>query len=93
MYAITFDLSITQVEKHYRKKSYQKAHAEVTEFLAQHGFERYQNGLYVAAGDVSVAQVVMSVNELGQKHEWFGKAAQNVRLLEINQNVDLSVAL
>ena len=94
MYAIAFDLKVSDLETYYPGNSYQNAYEEVGKFLQAKGFTRQQESVYFGDIDkIDAVKCVMAVNALSQQLPWFKQCVTDIRMLRIEDNNDLTPAL
>ena len=76
MYAISFDLSVSDLKIHYGEL-YNNAYYEVKQVLVRNGFEWIHGSTYLsAAGDMS--NLVKAIMDL-KKVDWFCKSVRDIR--------------
>ena len=94
MYAIAFDLKVSDLETYYPGNSYQNAYGEVGKFLQAKGFTRQQGSVYFGDIDkIYAVKCVMAVNALSQQLPWFKQCVTDIRMLRIEDDNDLTPAL
>ncbi|NIZ40927.1 hypothetical protein PVA45_05360 [Entomospira entomophila] len=93
MYAITFDLEISDLERLYPGNSYHNAYAEIKNFLATHGFKRQQGSVYFGDDGIDAVKTVMAVNKMSAQFPWLKGSVSDIRMLRIEENNDLAPAL
>ena len=93
MYAITFDLSIAQLEQHYPNKSYQNACGDIEKFLSFYGFARQRGSVYFGNENTDAVKTVIAVTAMSAEFDWLKKCVTDIRMLRIEENNDLSIAL
>jgi len=94
MYAIAFDLKVSDLETYYPGNSYNNAYGEIKKFLEAKGFNRQQGSVYFGDTDkIDAVKCVMAVNALSQQFPWFKQCVTDVRMLRIEDNNDLTPAL
>lgn len=76
MYAIAFDMVISDLQKYYGEP-YNKAYYEIKELLKKNGFEWVQGSTYMTMND-DLTALVKTVMELS-KIEWFKKSVRDLR--------------
>jgi virulence-associated protein VapD len=93
MYAIAFDLKVSDLEIHYGKP-YNNAYGDIKKFLISKGFSNQQGSVYFGDAElVDAVKCVMAVSELSQKYPWFKDCVTDIRMLRIEDNNDLTPAL
>ena len=93
MYAITFDFDMEVLEKLHHNASRCDAYADVRRFLEDNGFENKQGAVYLAVGDISAVECVATVQDLSDEFDWFTPSLRDIRMLRIEKNNDLMIAL
>jgi virulence-associated protein VapD len=94
MYAIAFDLKISDLEQHYPGNSYNNAYGDIAKFLLTKGFSRRQGSVYFGdEGQVDAVKCVMAVNALSNSLPWLKLCVSDIRMLRIEDNNDLTPAL
>ena len=76
MYALSFDMVVSLLEKHYGKP-YNNAYYEIKELLRKDGFEWVQGSTYMTR-DNNLGSLVKAVMDLSKK-EWFKKSVRDIR--------------
>jgi len=93
MYAIAFDLNQEQLGKHYPGKAPNYCYEVVAKFLKKYGFERQQGSVYFGDQTVTAVSCVVAVQELTKEQEWFRYCVTDIRMLRIEENNDLGLAI
>ena len=94
MYAIAFDLRVSDLETHYTGNSYNNAYGDIKKFLEMKGFSRQQGSVYFGDVDkIDAVKCVMAVNALSNYFPWFKQCVTDIRMLRIEENNDLYPAL
>jgi len=94
MYAIAFDLKVSDLAIHYSGNSYNNAYGDIQKFLATKGFSRQQGSVYFGDVDkIDAVKCVMAVNALSNQYPWFKQCVTDIRMLRIEENNDLYPAL
>lgn len=76
MFAISFDMSVSDLEEHYGKP-YNRAYFEIKELLKRNGFEWIQGSTYLTHSD-DLGNVIRAIMELS-KIGWFKKSVRDIR--------------
>lgn len=76
MFAISFDMAVSELEKHYGKP-YNRAYFEIKEVLKKNGFNWIQGSTYLSDSD-DMGNVVKSIMDLS-KIGWFKKSVRDIR--------------
>ena len=87
MYAIAFDLVVTETEKHH-PRGVSQAYTEIGAILAQHGFRRVQGSLYVT-DDENMAQLFTAIQSL-KSQAWFPPSVRDIRAFRIEHWSDFT---
>jgi virulence-associated protein VapD len=93
MYAIAFDLDTKQLQGHYPGNTHTQGYADIGRFLKAHGFGHQQGSVYFGDNTVDAVSCVLTVQELVQEHPWVRSCVKDIRMLRIEENNDLSVAI
>ena len=92
MYAITFDLVVEELMKHY-PTAYNNAYGDIGKFLNTKGFSRQQGSVYFGNEEINAVTTVVAITEMSQALPWFKQCVSDIRMLRIEENNDLTVAL
>jgi virulence-associated protein VapD len=87
MYAVAFDLVVTDTEK-YHPKGVAQAYTEIGAVLAEHGFCRVQGSLYVNDNE-NMANLFLAIQSL-RARSWFPKSVRDIRAFRIEQWSDFT---
>ncbi|HUG61676.1 MAG TPA: virulence factor [Methylomirabilota bacterium] len=93
MYAIAFDFDTEMLERLYPNPSWRNAHADVRDYLLENGFEHRQGSVYFGEPHVTAVDCVAVVQDMASEFSWFTPAIRDIRMLRIEENNDLMVAL
>lgn len=93
MYAIAFDLDTDTLKKSYHNDSWQNAYADIARFLRGEGFDRQQGSVYFGDETVDMVSCQVAIQKLTLEYDWFAPAVQDIRMLRIEDNNDLSPAI
>jgi virulence-associated protein VapD len=94
MYAIAFDLLTSEMEVRIGNPSWRNGYKEVGEILGQHGFADHKQGsLYYGHRDTKAVDCVLAVQELARQLPWFPACVRDIRMLRIEEEDDLSMAI
>lgn len=93
MYAISFDLNISSLEKYYTGNNWQNAYGDIKKFLADRGFGGQQGSVYFGNENTNAVNTVMTVNLMSKEFLWLKNCISDIRMLRIEENNDLSPAL
>ncbi|MBV1695307.1 MAG: virulence factor [Hyphomicrobiales bacterium] len=87
MFAIAFDLSIADAQRHHPRSSRQ-AYLDIEKTLAEFGFERVQWSVFAAQNE-DLANLFRAIDAL-RRLDWFGKSVKNIRAFRMEQGSDLT---
>ena len=88
MYAIAFDLIVSDLKMHYGGNNYQNAYFEVKKTLDACGFEWTQGSVYLSV-DNNLATVYKAIDAL-RKTEWFRKSVRDIRAFKVEDWSDFT---
>ena len=90
MYAVAFDLVVSETEKHH-PKGITQAYTEIASFLGEHGFSRVQGSLYVSSNE-DMANLFLAIQAL-RSRLWFPKSVRDIRAFRIEQWSDFTAVI
>ena len=93
MYAIVFDFDTEVLKDLYPNVSWNNAYYDVRTYLTSRGFEWRQCSTYFGDDTVDAVRCVRVVQKLAAKFPWFKPAIRDIRMLRIEENNDLQLAL
>ena len=93
MYAIVFDFDTETLEQLYPSKAWRNAYTDVRNYLKSRGFEWMQGSTYFGDETVDAVRCVRTVQKLSSRFPWFKPAVRDIRMLRIEENNDLRIAL
>ena len=93
MYAIVFDFDTETLEQLYPNSSWRNAYTDVRGYLTARGFEWKQDSTYFGDDTIDAVRCVRIVQRLAKKYSWFKPAIRDIRMLRIEENNDLTIAL
>jgi virulence-associated protein VapD len=93
MYAIVFDLDTQVLQATYPTASWNNAYADIRGYLTARGFEWKQGSTYFGDDTVDAVKCVTVVQKLARKFPWFTPAVRDIRMLRIEENNDLAIAI
>lgn len=94
MYAIAFDLKVSDLELHYSGNSYNNAYGDIKKYLESKGFTRQQGSVYFGDPEkIDAVRCVMAINAMSAHFPWFKQCVTDIRMLRIEENNDLTPAL
>lgn len=90
MYAIAFDLVVSDLKTYYGGNNYQNAYYEIKQTLNTCGFEWTQGSVYVSLPEKdSLAIVYKAINSLS-KIEWFRRSVRDIRAFKVEDWSDFT---
>ena len=90
MYAVAFDIIVSDTEKHH-PKGVTQAYTEIGAVLGEHGFCRVQGSLYVTDNE-DMANLFLAVQAL-RTRVWFSKSVRDIRAFRIEQWSDFTAVV
>ena len=93
MYAIVFDFETEVLKDLYPNASWNNANYDVRSYLTSRGFEWKQGSTYFGDDTIDAVRCVRVVQKLSAKFPWFKPAIRDIRMLRIEENNDLQLAL
>ena len=93
MYAIVFDFDTEVLKDLYPTPSWNNAYYDVRTYLTARGFDWKQGSTYFGDDSVDAVRCVRVVQKLAAKYPWFKPAIRDIRMLRIEENNDLQLAL
>ena len=93
MYAVVFDFDTEMLEQLYPTASWRNAYTDVRNYLTKRGFEWMQGSTYFGDDSIDAVRCVRAVQRLAKKYSWFTPSVRDIRMLRIEENNDLKIAL
>ena len=93
MYAIVFDFDTDLLKTNYPNPSWNNAYDNVKRYLTLRGFTWMQGSTYFGDDSVDAVRCVRVVQRLAKKYQWFTPSIRDIRMLRIEENNDLRIAL
>lgn len=87
MYAVAFDLVVSDTEKHH-PKGVTQAYIEIGAILANYGFQRVQGSLYINDNE-DMANLFLAIQSL-RSQPWFPQSVRDIRAFRIEQWSDFT---
>ena len=87
MFAISFDMTVSELEQHYGTP-YNRAYFEIKELLKENGFEWIQGSTYLTKSD-DLGNLVKAIMELS-KIDWFKKSVRDIRSYKVENWSDFT---
>lgn len=92
-YAIILTLDADTLSKVYTGNSIASAYTDIEEILRSYGFSHKQGSVYFGDDGVDAVRTVIAVQKLSKKYDWFAPSVQDVRMIRIEEDSDLMVAI
>ncbi|MEM1040010.1 MAG: virulence factor [Pseudomonadota bacterium] len=93
VYAIVFDLDTQILAEVYEGNSPNNAYADIRRYLTTRGFEWMQGSTYFGDETINAVNCVTTVQRMSKKFDWFSPAVRDIRMLRIEENNDMAIAL
>jgi virulence-associated protein VapD len=90
MYAVAFDLTVVDTQKHH-PKGVSQACTEIGAILGDHGFRRVQGSLCVT-DDENMANLFLAIQSL-RARAWFPMSVRNLRAFRVEQWSDFTAVV
>jgi virulence-associated protein VapD len=90
MYAVAFDLVVSDTEQHH-PKGVSAAYTEIGTVLGEYGFRRVQGSLYIN-DDEDMAQLFLAIQAL-RSRAWFPASVRDIRAFRIEQWSDFTAVV
>ena len=87
MYALSFDMVISDLKQHYGEP-YNNAYFEIKELLKKNGFDWVQGSTYMTQND-DLAALVKTIMELSEV-DWFKKSVRDLRGFKVESWSDFT---
>jgi virulence-associated protein VapD len=87
MYAVAFDLTVMETERHH-PKGVSQAYTEIGAILGAHGFRPVQGSLYVT-DDEDMANLFLAIQDL-RSRAWFPRSVRDIRAFRVEQWSDFT---
>ena len=92
-YAIAFDLDTDTLSKTYNGNNFTNAYTDIKNTLEKFGFARQQGSVYFGNDKVDAVKTVMAARKLATKYDWFRPSVCDIRMLRIEDDNDLMIAI
>jgi virulence-associated protein VapD len=93
MYAIVFDFDTEMLRQTYPNTSWNNAYSDVRNYLTSRGFEWKQGSTYFGDETIDAVRCVRVIQRLSRRYSWFKPSVRDIRMLRIEENNDLTIAL
>ena len=92
-YAIAFDLDTEMLSNTYTGNTPTNAYADIKNTLEKYGFSRQQGSVYFGNENVDAVKKVLAARKLAEKYSWFAPSVRDIRMLRIEDDNDLMIAI
>ena len=92
-YAIAFDLDTDTLSKTYNGNNFTNAYTDIKNVLEKYGFSRQRGSVYFGDEKVDAVRTVVAARKLATKYEWFKPSVRDIRMLRIEDDNDLMIAI
>lgn len=92
-YAIIITIDNDILSKVYAGNSIASAYTDIEKILRSYGFSHKQGSVYFGDEGVDAVHIVIAVQKLSKKYDWFAPSVQDVRMIRIEEENDLMVAI
>lgn len=92
MMAIVFDLDAEMLKSTYHNDSYNNAYDDIKNVLNNFGMNWMRGSMFFGNDDVDAVTCVLAVQELADMFDWFQPSVRDIRMLRIEDNIDLMPA-
>jgi virulence-associated protein VapD/uncharacterized protein (DUF433 family) len=93
IYGVTFDLDAETLQALYPGELWEHAYVDARRFLEANGFKHKQGSLYFGTDAIDPVSCVVTVQQLADTFDWFRSAVRDLRMLRIEDDIDLKPAL
>ncbi len=90
MYAVAFDLVVSDTEMHH-PRGVTQAYTEIGAVLGEHGFRRVQGSLYVTDSE-DMAKLFLAIQAL-RSRPWFPRSVRDLRAFRVEQWSDFTAVV
>ena len=92
-YAIMLTLDADTLSKTYTGNNTLMAYTDIEGTLRGYGFSHKQGSVYFGDEGVDAVHTVIAAQKLSKKYDWFAPSVKDVRMLRIEEDSDLTVAI
>ena len=89
MFAIAFDIEISELKKNYGEP-YNNAYFEIKQELSKAGFEWTQGSVYLSTNDENNLTAVYKAINLLSQIDWFKKSVRDIRAFKVEDWSDFT---
>ena len=90
MYAVAFDLTVSDTEK-FHPKGVSQAYTEIGAVLGEHGFRHVQGSLYITDSE-DMANLFLAIQAL-RARAWFPNSVRDIRAFRVEQWSDFTAVV
>ena len=90
---MTFDLDTEMLSNTYTGNTPTNAYADIKNTLEKYGFSRQQGSVYFGNENVDAVKTVLVARKLASKYSWFVPSVRYIRMLRIEDDNDLMIAI
>ena len=92
-YAIILTLDADTLSKTYTGNNTLSAYTDIEGTLRSYGFSHKQGSVYFGDEGVDAVHTVIAAQKLSKKYDWFAPSVKDVRMIRIEEDSDLTVAI
>ena len=92
-YAIILTLDADTLSKVYTGNNTLSAYTDIEGTLRDCGFSHKQGSVYFGDEGVDAVHTVIAVQKLSKKYDWFASSVKDARMIRIEEDNDLTVAI
>ena len=92
-YAIMLTLDADTLSKTYTGNNTLSAYTDIEGTLRSYGFSHMQGSVYFGDEGVDAVHTVIAAQKLSKKYDWFAPSVKDVRMIRIEEDSDLTVAI
>jgi uncharacterized protein (DUF433 family)/virulence-associated protein VapD len=92
-YGVTFDLDADTLQTLYPGELKEHAYLDARRFLEANGFKQKHGSLFIGTEAIDAVGCVVAVQRLAEAFDWFRAAVRDIRMLRIEDDIDLKPAL
>ena len=92
-YAIMLTLDADTLSKTYTGNNTLSAYTDIEGTLRSYGFSHKKGSVYFGDEGVDAVHTVIAAQKLSKKYDWFAPSVKYVRMIRIEEDSDLTVAI
>ena len=93
MCAIALDLDLEMLRHTTQGNTPDNTYMDIRRYLPQRGFDWMQGSAYFGRDSIDASKCVTVVRRMARKFPWFTPSVRDLRMLRIEENNDLKLAL